>query len=83
MSTYARGSASLTPLSLGSLRSKTITVLTDCLIYAFGALREEELTRRMQAKARMRAELDRLDLFGLTVNRTDHEEYQPGAVGGE
>jgi len=63
---------------LAPLSTKTITVLTDSFMHAFGAMATEETKRRKQAKARLAAELAKFDPLSPSEHYADHEEYVPG-----
>jgi hypothetical protein len=78
---YQGQEAAALPLSL--LRLKSVTVLTDAAMHAFNVLYDEERRRRRASKARLKAEFDRLDLFGLTANDVSAaaEEYRAGDAG--
>jgi hypothetical protein len=61
------------------LSTKQVTKLTDAAMALFGTLYDLERAMKQSAKARLAAELDRLDVFGLTANKVnaEAEEYQP------
>lgn len=72
-----RGAAATSPLAL--LSSKRISKLTDAAQELFSTLYDLERSQKTAVRARLTAELDKLDLFGLTANRADSEarEYEP------
>ena len=61
------------------LTVKQVVKLTDAASALFAALYDLERAMKQAVKARLAAELDKLDLFGLTANKADRlaEEYQP------
>jgi hypothetical protein len=71
-----QGVAALPPALSGF---KRISKLTDAAQELFSTLYDLERSQKTAVKVRLAAELDKLDLFGLTANRTDNEarEYQP------
>jgi len=73
----AQQGVAASPLTL--LDTKRITVLTDAAMHLFGTLADVEREAKRVAKARLAAEMNRLDLFGLTANKAggSAEEYQP------
>jgi hypothetical protein len=64
---------SLEPLSL-----KTVTVLTDAAMHLFEVAYDEERKRQRTSKAKLAAELAKLDLFGGREHYRDDGEYTPG-----
>jgi len=70
-----QGAAATPPTLLGT---KRITTLTDAAARLFSTLANIERDAKQAAKARLKVEMDKLDLFGLTANCTDSEarEYQ-------
>lgn len=61
------------------LTVKQVVKLTDAASALFAALYGLERAMKQETKARLAAELNWLDLFGLTANKADGlaEEYQP------
>ena len=76
-----QGSGTTSPLAL--LNSKRVSKLTDAAQELFRTLYDLERSQTTTVRARLAVELDDLDLFGLTANRTDNEarEYQPSERG--
>ena len=74
-STAEQGAAHRPPL----LDLQRIVALTDAAQALFKDLYDFERAARRASKARLRAELDELDLTGLAVNRNDSaaREHQP------
>ena len=59
------------------LTAKRITALTDAAMKAFDVAYDIERQQRNEAKARLTAELDRLNLFEPTTHYADRQDYIP------
>jgi hypothetical protein len=58
------------------LSTKRITKLTDAAMYLFNTLTDVERDSKQAAKANLKAEMDKLDLF--PAEPENHEDYVPG-----
>jgi hypothetical protein len=66
--------AAASPLALLSI--KRITVLTDAAMHLFSTLHQVEREAKQAATDRLKAEMDRLDLFGPGEHYRCHEDYR-------
>lgn len=58
---------------------KQVAKLCDAAMYAFSVLADAEREAKKAVHTQLKAEMNKVDLFGLTANRADSEarEYQP------